>query len=425
MNMEQVLLKNWKPDRPLTFKEYQQQGGYEALKKAVRKIPPEEIVNMVKDSNLRGRGGAGFPTGVKWTFLPKDHKGERYIIGNADEMEPGTYKDRILMEANPHLLIEGMILSAYALSVKQSYIFIRRAYAHAASLLEKAIEEARSKRFIGKNILGTSFSTDIKVHISAGRYICGEETALINSLEGKRANPRARPPYPAIKGLWQAPTVVNNVETLSSIPGIVMNGPDWFKNLAATPEGAGTKLFCVSGRVNRPECFELPIGVTLRELVENHCQGMKNGKKFKACIPGGAATPYMAADHLDVPLDFDPVEKAGSRLGTGAVIVFDEDVCLVGATLNLMKFFARESCGWCTPCRDGLPFIQYLLSKIEMGQGTMEDIDILREHVHYLDYAFCAFAPGAMEPLEGLLRLFEDEIKDHIRQGRCPFKKDA
>ncbi len=421
--MEQVLLKNRKPERPLTFQEYREQGGYEALKKAVN-MAPEEIITVVKDSGLKGRGGAGFPTGVKWTFLPKKI-GKRYIIANCDEMEPGTYKDRVLLEANPHILIEGILITAFALSVKESFIFIRRAYSYVASLLEKAIEEARAEGFLGKNILGTPFSTEIKVHLSAGRYICGEETALINALEGIRPNPRARPPYPAAKGLWQQPTVVNNVETLSNIPGIVMNGSDWFKDLAASPEGAGTKLFCVSGRVNRSECFELPIGIPLRELVETHCQGMKNGTKFKACIPGGTSTPYMAAEHLDVPLDFDAVEKAGSRLGTGAVIVFDENDCLVDATWNLMKFFARESCGWCTPCRNGLPYIKYLLSKIEMGQGSMDDIEILKEHVHYLEYAFCAFAPGAIGPLEGLLRLFEEEIKDHIHQGRCPFKKNA
>lgn len=423
--MEQVLFKNRKPDRALTFQEYLQQGGYEAFKKVIGKVSPEEIVSMVKDSGIRGRGGAGFPTGVKWTFLPKDQKGERYIIANCDEMEPGTYKDRILLETNPHLLVEGILISAYALSVKESFVFIRRAYAHAASLLEKAIEEARSAGYLGKNILGTSFSTNIKVHLSAGRYICGEETALINALEGIRPNPRARPPYPAVKGLWQQPTVVNNVETLSNIPGIVMNGADWFKNLAATPEGAGTKLFCVSGRVNRTACFELPMGITLRELIEDHCQGMRDKKKFKACIPGGTSTPYMSSDHQNVPLDFDPVEKTGSRLGTGAVIVFNEEDCLVDATLNLMKFFARESCGWCTPCRDGLPNIKYLLSKIEAGQGAVEDIDILKEHVHYLEFAFCAFAPGAIGPLEGLLRLFEEEIRDHIKQGRCPVKKNA
>ncbi len=423
--MEQVLFKNRKPERPLTYKEYRQQGGYEALEKAIAGISPQDIVTMVKDSGLKGRGGAGFPTGVKWTFLPKDHTGERYIIANCDEMEPGTYKDRVLLEANPHILIEGILITAFALSVKESFIFIRRAYSYAASLLEKAIEEARANGFLGKNILGTSFSTEIKVHLSAGRYICGEETALINALEGRRPNPRARPPYPATKGLWQQPTVVNNVETLSDIPGIVMNGPDWFNNLAATQEGAGTKLFCVSGRVNRTDCFELPMGIPLRELIETHCQGMKKGKKFKACIPGGTSTPYMTAEHLDVPLDFDAVEKAGSRLGTGAVIVFDEDDCLVNATWNLMRFFARESCGWCTPCRNGLPYIKYLLSKIEAGQGSLDDIEILREHVHYLEYAFCAFAPGAIGPLEGLLRLFEEEIKDHIRQGRCPFKKNA
>ncbi len=419
--MEQVLFKNRKADRALTFKEYCDQGGYEALKRSIEKISPDEIISIVKDSGIRGRGGAGFPTGVKWSFIPKDHKGEKYILCNCDEMEPGTYKDRVLIETSPHLLVEGIILAAYAISAKESYIFIRREYAHAALLLDNAIREAHAAGFLGTHVLGSSFSTGIKIHRSAGRYICGEETALLNSLEGKRANPRARPPFPAVKGLRQSPTAVNNVETLANIPGIVLNGAQWFKDLALTPEDAGTKLFCISGKVNRPECFELPLGITLRDLLNEYCGGMKGGKRFKACIPGGASTAYLSSDHIDLPLDFIAVEKAGSRLGTGAVVFFDEDSCLVGATLNLINFFARESCGWCTPCRDGLPLVKYLLTRIEEGKGKMEYIEILRDHVRLLNHAFCAFAPGAMGPLDGLLKLFEDEIKEHIQQGRCPF----
>ncbi len=419
--MEQVLFKNRKADRALTFKEYCDQGGYEALKRSIGKISPDEIISIVKDSGIKGRGGAGFPTGVKWSFIPKDYKGEKYILCNCDEMEPGTYKDRVLIETSPHLLVEGIILAAYAITAKESYIFIRREYARAASLLENAIREARAAGLLGTRILGSTFSTEIKIHRSAGRYICGEETALLNSLEGKRANPRARPPFPAVKGLRQSPTAVNNVETLANIPGIVLNGAPWFKDLALTPEDAGTKLFCISGKVNRPDCFELPLGITLRNLLDEHCGGMKDGKRFKACIPGGASTAYLSSDHIDLPLDFIAVEKAGSRLGTGAVVFFDQDSCLVGATLNLINFFARESCGWCTPCRDGLPLVKYLLTRIEAGQGKMEDIEILRDHVRLLNHAFCAFAPGAMGPLDGLLKLFEDEIKEHIEKKRCPF----
>jgi len=353
--------------------------------------------------------------------VPRDLPGPRYLICNSDEMEPGTYKDRVLLERNPHLLVEGMALACYALGVQHAFIFVRSGYEQAAENLRTSIAAAHRSGFLGADIQGSGFSLELDVHQSAGRYICGEETALINALEGKRANPRVKPPFPAIKGLWGQPTVVNNVETLANIPAIINGGPLWWKNTAAIPEAAGTKLFCISGHVVNTDCFELPLGMTLGEIIDGPCGGMRPGSRFKACIPGGASTPYFTDAHRDVPMDFDPVAKAGSRLGTGGIIVFDQNTCMVAATLNLIRFFARESCGWCTPCREGLPFVQHTLERIESGRGEARDIEILREHVHTLNYSFCALAPGAMGPVEGLLRLFSDELEAHIRAKKCPF----
>ena len=422
--MELVLFRHNRPGRLVTFDEYRSEGGFAALTKALREMAPLDVQQTVIDSNLRGRGGAGFPTGKKWSFVPRDLPGPRWLICNCDEMEPGTYKDRVLLEANPWSLVEGMLLAAYALGVRHAFIFIRRGYEAPAANLRRAISEARGAGLVGENILGSRFSCDIDVHVSAGRYICGEETALMNALEGRRANPRSKPPFPAVKGLWGGPTVVNNVETLANIPYIIAQGAEWFRALARIPEAAGTKLFCVSGHVRNTACFELPLGITLGEVIDGPCGGMRPGSRFKACIPGGASTPYLTAAHMDVPLDFDTVAKAGSRLGTGGIVVFDEGTCMVAATLNLIKFYARESCGWCTPCREGLPFVQDTVARIERGEGEMADIDILREHVKYLNYAFCAFAPGAMGPVEGLLRLFEDEIREHIAKKKCPLKSN-
>jgi NADH-quinone oxidoreductase subunit F len=419
--MEQLLFRHNRPGRPVTFGEYCGAGGFDALRRALRELSPDDVQQLVMDSNLRGRGGAGFPTGKKWSFVPRDLPGPRWLICNSDEMEPGTYKDRVLLEANPYLLVEGMILAAYAIGVRHAFIFIRRGYETAALNLRRAIAEAKEAGLLGENIQGSGFSCDLDLHVSAGRYICGEETALMNALEGKRANPRSKPPFPAVKGLWGGPTVVNNVETLSNIPAIVANGPAWFKGLARIPEAAGMKLFCTSGHLRTTACFELPLGTTLGEIIDGPCGGMLPGRRFKACIPGGASTPFLTAEHFGLPMDFDTVAKAGSRLGTGGIVVFDADSCMVAATLNMIRFYARESCGWCTPCREGLPFVQDVLARIEAGRGVVEDIDILREHVKYLNYAFCALAPGAMGPVEGLLRLFEDEIRDHITRQRCPF----
>jgi NADH-quinone oxidoreductase subunit F len=420
--MEQVLFRHNKPGRAVTFAEYCAEGGFAALRKALQELSPGAVQQAVIDSGLRGRGGAGFPTGKKWSFVPRDLAGPRYLICNCDEMEPGTYKDRVLLENNPYSLIEGMVLAGYAIGVSRAFVFIRRGYEAPAANLRRAVAEAKEAGLLGENILGSGYSLEIDIHLSAGRYICGEETALMNALEGKRANPRAKPPFPAVKGLWGRPTVVNNVETLANVPSIVAHGPAWFKGLARLPEAAGMKLFCMSGQVRNTVCVELPLGMTLGEILDGPCGGMLPGKKFKACIPGGASTPYMTCDHLSVPMDFDAVAKSGSRLGTGGIVVFDDNTCMVGATLNMTKFYARESCGWCTPCREGLPFVREVLTRIEEGRGEAEDIDILREHVQYLNYAFCALAPGAMGPVDGLLRLFEDELREHIVKKKCPFK---
>ena len=421
--MEFALFEHARRDRPVTFAEYRGENGFAALRQALTAMSPEDVQQAIIDSGLRGRGGAGFPTGRKWSFVPRDLPGPRYLLANCDEMEPGTYKDRVLLETNPHLLVEGMILAAYALGVEHAFIFIRRGYETAEKNLRTALAEAKSENLLGSNILGSGFTLAIHLHSSAGRYICGEETALMNALEGRRANPRSKPPFPAVKGLWGSPSVINNVETLANIPAIIGRGAAWFKGLAKVPEGAGSKLFCFSGHVRNRVCLELPLGMTLGEMIEGPCGGMMPGARFKACIPGGASTPYLTAAHFDVPMDFDAVARAGSRLGTGGVAVFDDETCMVAATLNLIRFFARESCGWCTPCREGLPFVGEILDRIESGGGELRDLAILREHAHYLNYSFCALAPGAMGPLLGLLEHFEEEILDHIKKKKCPFGK--
>ncbi len=418
-----LLFRHNRHGRVTTFSEYRQGGGFVALTKALQEMTPLQVQQTVIDSGLRGRGGAGFPTGKKWSFVPRDLPGPRWLICNCDEMEPGTCKDRILLEANPYSLIEGIVLACYAIGVRHAFIFIRRGYEQAAANLQLALAEAKAAGLLGTNINGSGFDCDIELHLSAGRYICGEETALMNALEGRRANPRVKPPFPAVKGLWGGPTVVNNVESLANIPDIIMHGAAWFRALARIATAAGTKLFCVSGHVRQPACVELPLGVELGELIDGSCGGMRPGSRFKACLPGGASTPFLTAEHLNLPLDFDTVAAAGSRLGTGGVVVFDQDTCMVAATLNLIRFYARESCGWCTPCREGLPFVVRLLEKFEAGEGSEEHIAILREHVKYLNYAFCALAPGAMGPVEGLLRHFEDELREHVISRKCPFQK--
>ncbi|HZP12434.1 MAG TPA: NADH-quinone oxidoreductase subunit NuoF [Nevskiaceae bacterium] len=411
---------NIRPDRPLGLKEFEAAGGFTALRKAIKEMTPQEVQQKVKDANLRGRGGAGFPTGVKWSLIPMGpDAGAKYMVCNADEMEPGTFKDRLLMEGDPHSLIEAMIVSGYAIQATTGYIFLRGEYTVAADRLSMAIVDARNKGFLGKNILGSGWSYDVHVHTGAGRYICGEETALINSLEGRRANPRYKPPFPQISGLWGRPTIVNNVETLYNVPHIVNRGSEWFKGLSKVKDG-GTKLYGVSGRVKKPGCWELPFGTTVREILEEHAGGMQDGLKLKAWLPGGASTDFLTDQHLDLAMDFDTIAKAGSRMGTGLLTVVDDKQSMVSVVRNLEEFFSRESCGWCTPCRDGLPWSVRILMALEEGRGKPGDLEMLEQMTKWLGpgKTFCAHAPGAMEPLQSALKYFRSEFEAGIAKSK-------
>ncbi len=419
------LTQNMHPDgSPRTLKEYEQGGGYQALRKALQ-TEPQEIIDIVKQSNLCGRGGAGFPTGLKWSFVPlgKDAPHPKYLVANADEMEPGTYKDRLLLERDPHQLIEGMTVAACAIEADVGYIFLRGEYTTSAKRLTQAIGESYAGGYLGKNILGSGRSLELYLHVSAGRYMCGEETGLLNALEGKRANPRTKPPYPQTSGLWGKPTIVQNVETLCNLPHIFNNGAEWFRKLSRTKEG-GTKLYGVSGKVKRPGLWELPMGTTLREILEEHAGGMRDGLRFRGVLPGGASTDFLVEQHLDVSMGFDEVQKSGSRLGTGTMIVLDDKTCPVGMVLNLEHFFAQESCGWCTPCWSGLSWVERILKAMEEGRGQPGDLDKLEFQTRFMapGNTFCALAPGAAEPLQSGLKYFRDDFERHIREGRCPWR---
>jgi NADH-quinone oxidoreductase subunit F len=418
----QVLFKNRKPDRIASLEEYRASGGYEALADVLKNFSYKDVRNTVLDGMLLGRGGAAFPAGRKVMTVADDAPFPRYVVCNADEMEPGTFKDRVLIHADPHMLIEGMIIEGYSARAEKGIIFIRPEYESAARILHREIEKARTAGFLGNNILDSGYNFDIVVHRSGGRYICGEVTAQINALEGKRPNPKQPPPYATEKGLWQQPTVVHNVETLVCIPHIIRNGSEWFRNLALTDTGSGTKIFCVSGKVNRPGCYELPMGIRLSEIIETHAGGIRDGAKFKACLPGGASTAFLTPEFYNIEMDFETMKKAGHRLGTGAIMVFDHKTCLVEATLNLTEFFARESCGWCTPCREGFPYLRDLFWRIENGQGQEEYVSIIKQMCHHLWNSYCAFAPGGIAPIESLLTYFKDEVYAHIREKKCPFK---
>ena len=412
--------------QPTDLAAYEAGGGYRALRETVGKRSPEDCLQAVRDSGLRGRGGAGFPTGTKWQFVPRGEAagpGHRYLICNADEMEPGTFKDRLLMECDPHQLIEGMILAAYTIDADRAYIFIRNEYRVATQRLREAIAAAREAGLLGEHILGSDFSLDMHVHVSAGRYICGEETALINSLEGRRAIPRAKPPFPQVSGLWGRPTIVNNVETLCNVPHILAHGPAWFRDLGHGDE-AGTKLYGVSGRARNPGCWERPIGTTAREIIDELAGGMRDGYRLRGFLPGGGSTDFLVEEHLDIPLDYSAVSAAGSRLGTGTMILLDDRTCPVGFVHNLTAFFARESCGFCTPCRDGLPWSTELLGDLEAGRASGEDLETLAYQVDFIGTpgnTHCALAPGAMEPVQSALKYFREDFEAHLRHGGCPY----
>ena len=409
---------------PVDLRAYEAAGGYQGLRKALG-LAPKDIQGEVARAKLRGRGGGGFDTGVKMGLMPSpaDLPGERYVVANADEMEPGTMKDRWLMEGDPHLLIEGVVIAALAVEAQTAFIFIRGEYGVPMARLQQALAEAAAAGYVGPDVLGTGRRVDVFVHPSAGRYICGEETGLLNALEGRRAVPRAKPPFPVVSGLWGRPTLINNVETLCNLPHILARGASWFLGLSRGPEG-GTKLYGVSGRVKRPGLWELPMGTPLREILFDHAGGMGDGLAFRALLPGGASTNFLVEAHLDVAMDFASVEKAGSRLGTGTMIVLDDQTCPVGMLLSMERFFARESCGWCTPCREGLPWVASTLEAIEDGRGEEGDLAVLADHVRLIKMSatFCALAPGAMEPLRGAMHYFRDDFERHVREKRCPWR---
>ncbi|MBB4929301.1 NADH-quinone oxidoreductase subunit F [Lipingzhangella halophila] len=414
-----VLSRNW--DRPdsFTLAGYRETGGYEALRKALT-MEPASLVDLVKSSGLRGRGGAGFPTGMKWSFLPADNPKPRYLVVNADESEPGTCKDIPLMLADPHSLIEGVVISAYAIRSAQAFIYVRGEVLHVIRRLKHAVAEAYDAGLLGRNILGSGFDLDVVVHAGAGAYICGEETALLDSLEGYRGQPRLKPPFPAVSGLYASPTVVNNVESIASVPSIVANGIEWFTAMG-TEKSAGFGFFSLSGHVARPGQYEAPLGVTLRELLDM-AGGIRAGHELKFWTPGGSSTPILTEEHLDTPLDFESVGAAGSMLGTRALQVFDETTCVVRAVGRWIAFYAHESCGKCTPCREGNFWMVQVLDRLENGTGTEEDLDKLLDICdNLLGRAFCALGDGAASPVMSSIQHFRQEYIDHVEQGGCPF----
>jgi NADH-quinone oxidoreductase subunit F len=426
--MEKPLTATVQPDgRPLDLTGYERAGGYRAMRKALT-MTPEAIIDEVKRSKLRGRGGGGFPTGRKWEAVPQgaDAPPRRYLIVNADEMEPGSFKDRLLLESTPHQMIEAVVISAFAIGAEIAYIFVRGEYVLALDRLARAVAEAEARGYLGANILGSGFALAIHVHASGGRYICGESSALLTALEGLRPIPRTRPPRSAVSGLWGRPSVVNNVETLCNVPHIVERGADWFLGLSRSADG-GTKLYGVSGRVKRPGLWELPLGTTFNEILQEHAGGMKDGYECRAVLPGGASTAFLMPEYFDLPMDFNSLQKAGASLGTGNVMVLDQRRCPIGMLRNLEHFFAQESCGWCTPCRDGLPWVERILAAIEAGEGEPEDLDTLARHVTFLrsGCAFCDLAPGAMAPLASGLKHFRDEFERHINEKHCPWHDTA
>jgi NADH-quinone oxidoreductase subunit F len=418
-----VLSAHWDQADSFTIAGYKRNGGYTAVEKALA-MQPDEVIQLVKDSGLRGRGGAGFPTGNKWGFIPQGDNKEHYFVVNADESEPGTCKDTPLMMANPHVLIEGVIIGSYAIRANYAFIYIRGEVTHVVRRVQQAIEDAYKAGLLGKNILGKGFDLELVLHVGAGAYICGEETALLDSLEGFRGQPRLRPPFPAIAGLYAKPTVVNNVESVASVPAIINNGVAWFTAMG-TEKSKGFTLYSLSGHVNNPGQFEAPLGITLRQLLEIS-GGVRSGHKLKFWTPGGSSTPIFTDAHLDVPLDYEGVSAAGSMLGTKALQIFDETTCVVRAVLRWTEFYKHESCGKCTPCREGTWWLVQVLKDLESGKGTEADLDKLLDLCdNIMGRSFCALADGAASPIISSLKYFRQEYLDHLSAGTCPFDPTA
>lgn len=417
-----ILSANWGEKDSFTIDGYKRTGGYQAAPKALA-MDPDALIQLVKDSGLRGRGGAGFPTGMKWGFIPQGDNKEHYLVVNADESEPGTCKDMPLLMANPHVLVEGVIIASYAIRAKHAFIYIRGEVTHVARRLNQAIADAYKAGYLGKNIFGTGQDLDLVLHIGAGAYICGEETALLDSLEGFRGQPRLRPPFPAIAGLYARPTVVNNVESISAVPAIVNNGAEWYQSMG-TEKSKGATLYSLSGHVKNPGQFEAPLGITLRQLLDMS-GGMRDGHQLKFWTPGGSSTPIFTAEHLDVPLDYEGVAAAGSMLGTKALQCFDETTCVVRAVLRWTEFYKHESCGKCTPCREGTWWLVQILRDLEAGKGTESDLNKLLDLCdNIMGRSFCALGDGATSSITSSIKLFRDEYIAHLKNNGCPFDSD-
>jgi len=417
---EKILLRHEDVPGIVRLDAYERDGGFQTARRVLAEKTPEQIVEEVKASGLRGRGGAGFPTGLKWSFLPKDNPKPRYLCVNADESEPGTFKDRQILENNPHLLLEAVLLTAFAIRCNKAFIYIRGEFARGTQILVTAVAEAVAAGHLGKNIYGSGFDLEVVVHRGAGAYICGEETGLIESLEGKRAYPRVKPPFPAVYGVFGSPTIVNNVETLCCVPAILARGAAWFKSIG--PEKSpGPKLYCVSGHVVRPGVFELPMGTSLRALIYEHAGGIAGGKQLKAVIPGGSSVPVLRADEIDVAMDFDSVAAAGSLLGSCGTIVMDEDTCMVRALRVIARFYRHESCGQCTPCREGTGWLERLLIGLEEGGATAADLDLLvRIADNMMGNTVCVLADAAAMPVKSFVSKFRGEFEAHLQHGHCP-----
>ena len=418
-----VLSDNWDTDRPWTLESYESNGGYAALRTALG-MTQDDVIGLVKDSGLRGRGGAGFPTGMKWSFIPQGDGKPHYLVVNADESEPGTCKDIPLMMATPHTLVEGVIISSYAIRANHAFIYVRGEVLHVVRRLQRAVQEAYLAGHLGTDIHGSGYDLEVTVHAGAGAYICGEETALLDSLEGRRGQPRLRPPFPAIADLYAAPTVINNVESIASVPCIVANGASWFGSMG-TERSKGMTLYSLSGHVKRPGQFEAPLGITLRQLLD-FSGGVREGHELKFWTPGGSSTPILTAQHLDVPLDYEGVGKAGSMLGTKALQIFDETTCVVRSVLRWTEFYKHESCGKCTPCREGTWWLVQTLARLEAGQGKEKDLEILLDQCdNILGRSFCALGDGATSPITSSILHFRDEYVAHFENGGCPFDPAA
>jgi NADH-quinone oxidoreductase subunit F len=419
-NHKKILTATLDDPNSHTLQSYETHGGYKSFKKALKEMKPDEIIEEVKKSGLRGRGGAGFPTGLKWGFMDKKSPNPKYLVNNSDESEPGTFKDRLIMERNPHQTLEGMMIASYALDVHLAFIYIRGEYTSCISSVEKAVHEAKERGYLGKNILGTGFDLEVVVYRGAGAYICGEETGLLSSIEGKRGYPKVKPPFPAVKGLFGCPTVVNNTETLANVPWIVEHGGDAYAGIG-TEKSTGTHLFSVSGHVNRPGVYELEMGSPLMELIDDFCGDMQNGIRLKGIIPGGVSVPILTAEECKMAkLDFESMQEMGSYLGSGGVIVFGEEACMVRSLLVMTEFFADESCGQCTPCREGTGWALKLLHPFIEGKGKLSDLDLLVDIAKRMEFrTICALADAAVAPIESIIKKYRKEFEDHIANGGC------